>query len=124
LGLTVSAVLLATLLMYLLPLGGSLAFGTFLAAVAVSIWYGGLRWGLLAAVLSAAMLDQVVPARLPAGRIDIAEAAALATFGFIAMLVGWLCGARLQAERSKVEDQAHKRRELVSSQVVNRPGSH
>jgi hypothetical protein len=96
--LTLSVVLLAALVAYLQPLGGALSFVPFLGAVAVSVWYGGLRFGLLAIILSYLILDQVLPVMLPLGRPDIAEATALGMFGMVAMLVGWLCGARVQAQ--------------------------
>jgi signal transduction histidine kinase len=72
----------------------------FLAAVAVSAWYGGLAQGLLATVLSVLALDFFFVPPIYSLGVGLADGIRLGVFGLVATLLSSLHAARRRIEES------------------------
>jgi signal transduction histidine kinase len=100
-------------------LGRILPFTFFLAAVALTSWFRGTRGGILALLLSLAVIDYVVLAGAPNSfRITAADAPRLATFALSAMLLLWVIAAR-----HKAEDALRAARDELDERVRERTAS-
>jgi signal transduction histidine kinase/ActR/RegA family two-component response regulator len=87
----------------------------FLAAVTISGWVGGLRGGLIAAVLSAIASLVLCYTLGLREEIGLASASWIATFLLVALLTGGLISARRDAEELLIERDLRMR--LVSDQL-------
>jgi signal transduction histidine kinase len=71
----------------------------FVAAVGASTWYGGLRPGLIAAILAALALGYILPSPLPALERGFDSTARMSVFVLVALLISWIGAARDRAQR-------------------------
>ena len=98
-GVAVASAAAALLLSFLLrPLADPNPFIFFFAAVALSAWYGGLRAGLLATVLSIALTDYFFIPPYVVLAVDLGGFLRLGIFALIAGLISWLSDARQRAD--------------------------
>lgn len=70
----------------------------FVAAVAASAWYGGLRPGLMAAILAALALGYILPSKLPTLEPGFDGTARMSVFVLVALLISWIGAARDRAQ--------------------------
>jgi two-component system, cell cycle sensor histidine kinase and response regulator CckA len=96
-GLAVLSVLVTLLLVWLIPHLHEAPFFYFTVAVMVSAWFGGLRPGLLATVLSVVAVDFFFLHPTWSFRTGVTEFSHLLVFGLLAVLVSSLNGQRLRA---------------------------
>src|SRR5947209_15315698 len=75
-------------------------FTLFFAAVMLSAWYGGLRAGLLATILSALSLDYFFIAPFHSITLDWRALLRLSTFIIVALVTSSLTAARKRAEEA------------------------
>jgi K+-sensing histidine kinase KdpD len=94
--------------------GARFSLTTFYAAVTVAAWFGGLGAGVLASVLSAAVVEVfwVVPFRHD-GVADVAAQIALATFVALGVLLSALSEAMHRARARAAQHAAEMRRQTV-----------
>jgi signal transduction histidine kinase len=119
-GAAVLAVVLATGLARLWRPVAPTSPSLFLAAVALSAWYGGLGPGLVASVLADSSLGQLVLPPAHSAFSGIEEAAQLGVFGLVAVLISCLCTARMQVERAQFQALAREQAALAQAEAANR----
>jgi signal transduction histidine kinase len=113
-----AAVMVAAALVTWLMLGRILPYTFFLAAVALTAWLRGTRAGLVALLLSLALIDYylgAIPNDFRVGEQDIPR---ILTYTFSALLVLWLVSARRTAEQAlrRAHDELDERvRERTAS---------
>jgi PAS domain S-box-containing protein len=95
--------------------GARFPLTTFYAAVMLAAWCGGLGAGLLATVVSAAVVELVwvVPLREPHGFSDVAAQTAVASFVAIGAMVSTLSEAMHRARARAVQHGTEMRRQMV-----------
>lgn len=106
--LTISAAALR--MVFLQALGGELSFLVFYPAVALAALYGGLRPGLLAAVLSLLLADWLW--MMPPGSFTVASPADLLAMGVFflgCVLIAWTAEAMHRAQTRALEAEAEAR---------------
>ncbi|HEV8474687.1 MAG TPA: ATP-binding protein [Methylomirabilota bacterium] len=89
----------------------------FLAAVVVACWYGGLRPGLLAAILSLGLTEAFF--FLPRLGLDATTAVRVVTFGVVALLTASLYG-RARDAQARAEQLAGSREQLLRQEQAAR----
>jgi signal transduction histidine kinase len=113
------AVLVAAILTQLLkPLSTSYS-PLFLAAVAVSAWYGGLGPGFLATALSALALDSLFLSPVDFLRSGLGDTTRIGVFGLVALLIGYLHAARRQAEQELTRALAREQAARAEAEAAN-----
>ena len=114
----VGAVAAATACAYALqPLLEGAVTPFFFAAVVVACWYGGLRPGLLAAVLSLALTEGLF--FRPLLGVDLSSAVRAVTFTLVALLTASLYGRAREAQ-ARAEALAESREELLRQEQAAR----
>jgi len=111
--LTVALALLLTMLMPLIK--EQTPSSLFLAAVTVSAWYGGLRFGLLATALSILILDYFLLYPIHVLSINLASFARLAAFALVALLI-----SSISAVHRRTEEMLREARQELEKRVEER----
>lgn len=115
-GLAVVAVTLSLILtLLLLPVLHKTPAVLFFAAVMISSWYGGLRAGILATILSVLSIDYfVLPPRFALSYAET-DILLLGVFALVASLISWL-----NAKRIKAESELRQAKEELERKVAER----